>query len=148
MESSQWDTGVSHATSCLAQCGITDIVVSRNIFKTGYLPDIYPDKGILSGLHSAMFHKPNHNLLCVTPDMPGLTYELLRWILASGRVAKSCCHYRHHYLPLYIHNDCVLRETLELKLIDEKTILPNNLTILGCQELVAPYPSQLVRIST
>ncbi|GAA0348671.1 hypothetical protein GCM10009092_11310 [Bowmanella denitrificans] len=145
LQSADFERGVTRLNALLSECGITSVAISGNCFSPGYIPDIYPHHGILSALHAGLFYRPECHLLCVAPDMPGLSTELLRWLLVSGRIAGRSCHYRHHGLPLYLHNSQALRECLEHRLTCGEPVNTDCLTILQPRQLVAPDPSCLLR---
>lgn len=146
LASKAFDKALCRVKSILNQCGIKDIKISRNCFTAGHVPDIYPQQGVLSALHAALFYQTHSHVLCVPPDMPGLSVELIRWLLVSGRIAKRSCHYRDYSLPMYLHNDKALRERLEYRLSEGLPVNTDNIEILKCRSLVAPDPSRLVRI--
>lgn len=103
----------------LLDAGASEVLLNRNQFSAGYLPDIYPGLGPLSGIHAAAFSRPEQDLLCVPVDMPLLTANVLRQLVVTGREHDSAASYRDHCLPLFIHNTPQIRATLESMLVSE-----------------------------
>lgn len=145
--SEHWQRSITRAAACLAQCSPDGILINQNRFADGYVPDIYPGQGLLSAVHAAAYHRPEHHLLCISPDMPGLDGPLLRWLAATGKSARRSCHYQHHALPLFVHNSASMRQRLEQRLTSDEPVLTDNLALLDCVVIVAPEPDKLKRIT-
>lgn len=106
----------------LASVGLSDVLISRNTPNNDgyYLPDIYPNRGPLGGIYSALKHTPN-DLLVVAIDMPLLNRTLLTRLLHFNQQkihnkTIHTAHFSHFPLPVYIKNNHVtqgyLRSTL------------------------------------
>lgn len=137
---------INKARLLLWRSGVDSVQINENRFVEGRLPDIYPGHGLLSAIHTAAFFDVNRDVLLVAADMPLLTADMLRWLIATGRNHQCSCHYRTSPLPLYFHNDDFSRNYLEQRLT-RGSVSQDDLSGLNCIELVAPYASHLTRLN-
>ncbi|SIS58695.1 molybdenum cofactor guanylyltransferase [Thalassolituus maritimus] len=94
---------LSFTADCLREAGIEDILVSGaglNGLKS--IKDIYPEKGPLAGIHSALAHcKPDTDSLIVVPcDMPLLKCDVFSSLLKSSQSTA----FDQSFFPLIIRN--------------------------------------------
>lgn len=91
-------------TEKLRSLGITDILVSGWEDcppGTRYVPDVYPHRGPLSGIHAGLCQIQNHAALVLPVDMPLLTPETLQTLAAAhGSAPITLLEYRGQPEPL------------------------------------------------
>ncbi|ALS98044.1 NTP transferase domain-containing protein [Lacimicrobium alkaliphilum] len=145
-QSEQGQREINKARSLLMQSGIESVQINENCFEQGRLPDIYPSHGLLSAIHAAAFFDPERHVMMVAADMPLITTDMLRWLMATGSNHHCSCHFRSSSLPLYFHNDDFSRDYLE-QLLSNGEPVKDDLRGLSCIELVAPYESHLTRLN-
>lgn len=88
---------------CLKEAGIEDILVSgAEVSGLKSLKDVYPEKGPLAGIHSALAHcKPGTGSLIVVPcDMPLLKCGVFFSLLKSSQSTA----FDQSFFPLIIRN--------------------------------------------
>ncbi len=88
---------------CLKEAGIEDILVSgAEVSGLKSLKDVYPEKGPLAGIHSALAHcKPGTGSLIVVPcDMPLLKCGVFSRLLKSSQSTA----FDQSFFPLIIRN--------------------------------------------
>ena len=88
---------------CLKEAGIEDILVSGvGVSGLKSLEDVYPEKGPLAGIHSALAHcKPGTGSLIVVPcDMPLLKCGVFSRLLKSSQSTA----FDQSFFPLIIRN--------------------------------------------
>lgn len=123
------ETLLQRNITLLQDVGAADVFVNRNDFTEGSLPDIYPDHGPLSGIHSALFESKESCLsvpILVLPiDMPLLSEELLICLVEAGLTMNSAVYYMDHPLPVFIPNTSMAREYLETILSDVSVAKPS-----------------------
>lgn len=102
----------------LHSVGLSEVLISRNgcHANADYLADIYPNKGPLGGIYSALKHTTN-DLLVVAIDMPLLNSALLTRLLnfyQQKMHIKTMClaHFSDFPLPIYIKNNPVTQHYL------------------------------------
>lgn len=103
---------LERSVAILDDLGAAKVIVCRNEFSTGFLPDIYPDLGPLSGIHTAIF-ETDLPVVVIPVDMPLLTSETLSPLLKTGLLSQSACHFQHHPMPIFIPNNKEVRGYLE-----------------------------------
>ncbi|NTS77868.1 molybdenum cofactor guanylyltransferase [Catenovulum sp. SM1970] len=104
---------LDYAKARLQSTGANPILISRNTFDMGTLPDIYPHHGPLSGVHSAaMEAKRAEGLLVIAVDMPLISVNSLTVLVATGQLHNRPVHYQGASLPCYIP----LSDSIKLKL--------------------------------
>lgn len=107
-------TMLERTQSTLNQTSVSKVVVSRN--NGNHLSDIFPNKGPLSGIHSAAMRFPSFNLLIVPVDLPLIAVQDLQKLINAG-VSNNCnIRYQQHSLPLYLQNTPLLRRALDYTL--------------------------------
>lgn len=107
----------------LHSVGLSDVLISRNgcHANADYLPDIYPNRGPLGGIYSALKHTAN-DLLVVAIDMPLLNRALLTRLLNFYEQQKihnktmNLAHFSQFPLPIYINNNQVTQHYLRATL--------------------------------
>jgi molybdopterin-guanine dinucleotide biosynthesis protein A len=106
---------MTRSVELLESVGAKEVFISRNEFKFGYLPDIYPGHGPLSGIHASMF-ATELPLLIIPVDMPFLNSNGLSNILNAGLTSDSPSFYQNYPLPLFLPNKREISLLLEKKL--------------------------------
>jgi molybdopterin-guanine dinucleotide biosynthesis protein A len=121
--------------STLSQTEISEIVINTHssrceqkdqaLAKYTCIEDIIPDKGPLSGIHSALVNFPDANLLVVPVDIPLMTSNSLNTLISTAISHGMNCRFapysvntqeseaRHSNLPLFIHNSSEVLPILE-----------------------------------
>jgi molybdopterin-guanine dinucleotide biosynthesis protein A len=133
----------------LLQTSLSEVVVNKNVElrpsstgnqfsvneDTEYIKDLIPDKGPLSGIHSALCHYPDADILVVPVDIPLITSASLDRLIETAREHGTNARFlsgrkntksgaikinttsKHHAkssaLPLYIHNNRNTRDKIE-----------------------------------
>ncbi|MDF2177424.1 hypothetical protein P2G88_04085 [Aliiglaciecola sp. CAU 1673] len=131
-------------TPMLMAVGATKVLVAASPSMNGGSSPVCEGFGLLSWLHTAVCTFPQEHFLCVPSDVPGLSRELLRWLVITGQSHQRSCHYRHHDLPLYLHNDETLRSVLQNSLRSQGDCQEDPLDIFNGLALVAPDPYLLI----
>lgn len=119
---------VQHTSELLAPL-VDEVVISRTaeLDYTGFetLPDRLPDKGPLSGVHSAMMAYPDYHLLVVPVDLPLLSAESVSKLIAFASESQSNCAFEKansdslsgkqtlFHFPLFIRNTEKNRDILD-----------------------------------
>ncbi len=77
---------IEHVVACVSALPVESVLLITNQ-PNGYAylrlttyPDVFPDKGSLGGIYSAVYHSPSEHTLVVGCDMPYLSGALLRYI--------------------------------------------------------------------
>jgi molybdopterin-guanine dinucleotide biosynthesis protein A len=104
---------LDHISHVLKKTTIKAVVISRNDDNKRYLADIVPNKGPLSGIHSAAMHYPADNLLIVPVDLPLIDHLTLEALINYGSRHLCNARYTAQSLPLYVNNTDALRQTLD-----------------------------------
>lgn len=111
---------LSRAVDCLQRAGAKQVIVSRNEPGDGFLSDIYPHKGPLSGIHSAAVNMATQNLLLVPVDLPNLSHKEIQRLSQFGQTQHCSCYFSGHNLPLYLQNNIATIDTLQHILLYSK----------------------------
>ncbi len=109
-------TMLTRCYQMISQTSVSKVVISRNDGQEGHFADLYPNKGPLSGIHSAAMRFPTANLLLVPVDLPLMDSETLQYMLTSGQKVNKNTRFGKHSLPLFLRNTEAMRQTLEYTL--------------------------------
>lgn len=104
---------LDHISHVLTKTTVKEIVISRNDENGKYLSDIMPNKGPLSGIHSAAMHYRSDNLLIVPVDLPLIDHSTLEELINYGHRHRCNARYAAQSLPLYVNNTEALRQVLD-----------------------------------
>jgi molybdenum cofactor guanylyltransferase len=104
---------LSRTVDCLQGAGAKQVIVCRNGAGDEAFSDIYPNKGPLSGIHTAAVNRVNQDLLLVPVDLPYLNHQELRRLSQHGQAQHCSCHFTGHNLPLYMPSDKAAVDLLE-----------------------------------
>ena len=74
------ETQLSRTVALAKAAGCDQILISRN--QAGFIYDIYPDSGPLSGIQAALLHVRAPSCLVLTIDTPLLNAQLINHLLA------------------------------------------------------------------
>ena len=94
---------LSFTADCLREAGIEEILVSgASLNGLKSIKDVYPEKGPLAGIHSALAHcKPDTDSLIVVPcDMPLLKCGVFSRLLKSSQSTA----FDQSFFPMIIRN--------------------------------------------
>jgi molybdopterin-guanine dinucleotide biosynthesis protein A len=111
---------LTRTVDCLTRAGAKQVIVSRNEPGNEIFSDIYPNKGPLSGIHTAAVNMAKDNLLLVPVDLPYLSYKEIQRLSQFGQAQQCSCYFSDHNLPLYLQNDTATIETLQHILLDSE----------------------------
>lgn len=136
----------------LKQLGASEVIVCRNDGEPGSVPDVYPNLGPLSGVHSAI-HTTELPLMLIPVDMPLLDIDNLSPILLNGLKTKRPCYYENQPMPAFIPNNTEARAYLECCLSNftgDKSMLSLKRFLQQQQgvTLVAKDKSKLINVNT
>lgn len=109
-------TMLYHTQQVLSHTSVNKVIVSRNDGKDGHIADLIPDKGPLSGIHSAAMRFPFANLLILPVDLPLMDEKTLQLMINKAQNTQRNIRYEHHNLPLFLNNTKVMRQTLDYTL--------------------------------
>ncbi|MGE4367394.1 molybdenum cofactor guanylyltransferase [Thermomonas sp.] len=98
-----------HMIDMLCLAGAARVVVSGDYPEYGGIPDVEHDLGPLGGLASVAAVLPDGPLLVVPVDMPMLSVDALRRLVATG---ARCACFHGHMLPLRLQLDSRVRDWL------------------------------------
>jgi len=108
-------TMLERNTALLESIGVDKVIVSRN--EDGYVCDIHPNSGPMSGIHSALNSTKcvtKDNALIIIPiDMPLLDRELLIELVNCGKALYCALNFCDHQLPLFLPNTLDNRDYAE-----------------------------------
>lgn len=143
---------LEQAKTILEELGASKVIICRNEFVSGYLPDIYPNFGPLSGIHAAIY-ETNLPILVLPVDMPMIDEPTLRPLLKAGLNSEVACHYQSHPLPAFIPNGDETRDYLEQCLSNfssdkSKMSIKRFLTYIGTLVLTIPEEYKLANANT
>lgn len=131
---------LQNMTAILSQTHISKMVVNRTLNADEqdkvkaqgqlYIEDIIPNKGPLSGIHSALINFPDANLLVLPVDIPLMTSNSLNTLISAANTHGVNCRFtpvitnnklgknKPSALPLFIHNNSETLEALEYTLTE------------------------------
>jgi molybdopterin-guanine dinucleotide biosynthesis protein A len=147
---------LQRSINLLKRIGASEVLVSRNDFTHGSLPDIYPEHGPLSGIHSALFEmvsKKSTPILVIPVDMPLLSEDLLICLVEAGLTMDTAVHYLEHPIPAFIPNTNLTRSYLESILSDVSAAKPSRsiqrfLSRIGAVQLSTAENDKLINTNT
>ncbi len=112
-----------HIKSILTQAGCENIIVSGTQEKT-FIPDIIPNKGAMSGIHSCLTHMDfiSDDVIIVPCDMPKISLNLIKSLIEQGD--NTSLYYDKSIFPLLIKNRPTMKDIINnyLKTSEKCTI--------------------------
>jgi len=109
-------TMLEHSVALLNSLNLNKVVISGLKFD---IPDIFPDKGPVGGIYSAIQHlslKVGDIILIIPNDMPLLRSELLLALLEQSTKHQCTCIYQQYPMPLSLFiSEAVLARVTQLK---------------------------------
>ncbi len=149
MLSIEQSTMLTRTQNVLAGTSVDKIIISRNDQKKGHFADLIPNKGPLSGIHSAAVRFPFFNLLILPVDLPLMDSTSLQPLIDQGLASNKNVRFGKHSLPLFIRNTAALRETLDYTLRCTNCYSVNRLcSHFGLMELKPNKQSSLYNTNT
>ena len=141
---------VDAVADVVREAGIASVYVSGAIEGYPSLPDLIAERGPMGGICSSAvrLHKQYERVLFVPVDMPHLSPELLRLLIAE----TSTCHFENHPLPCQL-----LLERKTMRQLDaaaqtlarkQKLSVRTFLTDLGAVEITPPEHLQKALTNT
>ena len=139
---------VQFLTDRLISLGMTDIMISGykgSVSRTRYIPDIYPGKGPLSGIHAGLYAALGQKVLFVPVDAPLIPVACIGQLLSShtNGITAAVCGDRLQPLTavfdkeLYAECDAFIRTgRLKVSELMEKT---------GCKKVIFDGDELLIR---
>ncbi len=136
----------------LLQTGVTEIVVSgytKPLSGTVYVPDVYPHRGPLSGIHAGLLAIRRPSALVLAVDTPLVPVSLLQELaLSHGGGARVVSH-DGRLEPLIGIYDRDLASACERALLGPSTSMHRFLREIGCSEhLYRGDPALLMNCNT
>lgn len=122
----------------LRTIGIKDIMLSgyeADIPETRFIPDVYPHKGPLSGIHACLLAAEGSACLAIGVDVPLLQPETLAALAEAHTGGVTILVHGGKWEPLMAVYDCGLAGTAEAILQSEKTALMKLVRSAGMKEL-------------
>jgi len=143
---------LQRAANVMTDLGASRLIVCRNEFEQGYLPDIYPHHGPLSGIHAALF-ETKLPLLVMPVDMPLVDVPVMSSVLEAGLATQAATHYQDHPLPLFVPNTKEVKSYLERCLSKpdgdkSKTSMKRFLAYVGSVILTTSNEAKLANANT
>lgn len=108
----------------LRALGLNDIMISgyeSGMPGTRYVPDVYPQKGPLSGIHACLRQAQNAACLVLGVDVPLLPPDVLRELILFHEKGITMLTHGGKYEPLIAVYDSALHDAAEKILLTEKT---------------------------
>ncbi|MGB3724532.1 MAG: molybdenum cofactor guanylyltransferase [Glaciecola sp.] len=136
------ETMLARSQKLLRACEVAKVVVSRNDGELDSLADMIPNKGPLSGIHSALHHYLDYDLLIIPVDLPLLNAKSVKRLIAlaqkeklntcfrseqfagattKGVAAKTSKDNKSHegmHFPIYLRNTPPVRDELSHVLVN------------------------------
>lgn len=109
-------TMLARMRNILKRTPVEKIVISRNDNQAGHMRDLHPNKGPLSGIHSAAMRYPHANLLIVPVDLPLIDADTLNALIEAAQQRGQNVCFSEHSLPVFLYNTESLRQALEYTL--------------------------------
>ena len=139
-------TLLEHQVQKLRALGIADIMISgstQTIFETRFVPDIFPGKGPLSGIHACLAAAMHDAVLFLPVDAPLLPAEALRALKDAHRGGATLLRHDARTEPLFGVYDCALAPLCERILQSGDTSVKRLLEQTSVQllELDLPEPA-------
>ena len=103
---------LNRTVAMLKQTSVEQVVVSRNDGKPEHIADTIPNKGPLSGIHSAAHKFPNKQLLILPVDLPLISADIIQALIDEGKIRQQNVRYEKQNLPLFINNTPEFRRVL------------------------------------
>ena len=139
---------LERAKAVLAQAGAERVFVSSNTLNGDALPDIYPQRGPLCGLHAALL-ADELPIVAMPVDMPLLSAFDIQLLFNHGAQMESIVTFVDHNLPIYVPNLISIRRYLERTLSGEgNTSIKRFLLANGSSQVNAEAQSRLVNVNT
>ena len=141
---------VDVVADAVQETGINNIYVSGEIDGYTSLPDLLLERGPMGGICSSAvrLHKQYERVLFIPVDMPHLSPELLRLLMAE----TSACHFKNHPLPCQLLLDRKTMRQLDAAaqtLARKQTLSVRTfLTDLGVVEITPPEHLQMALTNT
>ena len=115
---------LEHQAQKLRMLGIEDIMISGSgmeLAATRSVPDIYPHRGPLSGIHACLEAASHDSVLFLSVDTPLIPLETLRELLSSHENGVTLLRHGERTEPLIGVYDCTLAPLCEEILRTEHT---------------------------
>lgn len=109
------ETQLSRTVALAKAAGCDQILISRN--QAGFIHDIYPDCGPLSGIQAALLHVQAPSCLVLTIDTPLLNAQLIQQLLQH-----RCACFAGSPLPAVIPNNTEVKQWLATKLQQQQSL--------------------------
>jgi len=110
-------TLLEHQVEKLRDLGIEDVLVSGVIASTPpgtrVIPDIYPDRGPLGGLHACLRAAQKTCCLVLSVDVPLVDQETLKELIEAHEGSITLLHHGEADEPLIAVYDCALAPVIE-----------------------------------
>lgn len=141
---------VDVVADAVQETGINNIYVSGEIDGYTSLPDLLLERGPMGGICSSAvrLHKQYERVLFIPVDMPHLSPELLRLLMAE----TSACHFKNHPLPcqLLLERKTMRQLDAAAQTLARKQTLSVRtfLTDLGVVEITPPEHLQMALTNT
>ena len=87
----------------LTELGASQVFICRNQNSQGFIQDVFPHCGPLSGIHSALLHT-DLPVLVVPVDLPLLQFDSLQPLLSKAIERDDNVHFENNNLPALIQN--------------------------------------------
>lgn len=136
------ETQLSRTVALAKAAGCDQILISRN--QAGFIHDIYPDCGPLSGIQSALLYVRASSCLVLTIDTPLLNVQLLKQLLQH-----RCACFAGSPLPAVIPNNAEVKQWLATQLQQQKSLsVAALLQHFSALQLPCPVPLALINTNT
>ena len=117
-------TMLAHQVQKLRALGITDVMISGSelgISGTRSVPDVYPHRGPLSGIHACLRAAEGDAVLFVSVDVPMVPADALQALLDAHAGGVTALRHGDKTEPLLAVYDAALAEACEAILQTEQT---------------------------
>lgn len=134
-------TLLTHQAEKLTHLGIQEIMISGSEIEvpgTRYVPDVYPHRGPLSGIHACLSAAMHEAVLFLSVDVPLVPMESLQALISAHETGVTLLEHDGKFEPLIAVYDCTLAPICEEILQSDHTAVKN---------LLQRAPLQTVRYS-
>lgn len=136
------ETQLSRTVALAKAAGCDQILISRN--QSGFIYDIYPDCGPLSGIQAALLHVRASSCLVLTIDTPLLNAQLINQLLLH-----RCACFSGSPLPAVIPNNTEVKQWLATQLQQQQRLsVAALLQQFSAVELSCSNPQALLNTNT
>ncbi len=134
-------------TERLRKLGIRDIMISgakHRLSGTRNIPDVFPHRGPVSGIHACMKNAEKPSLLVISVDVPLIPSEALEGLIRAHTGGITALEHGGRIEPLIAVYDCSLAEAAERILHGERRAVSELFNAAPLRRWVCPFDGELL----